>query len=197
LPHRAAPARRDVGEVRRAGRHGGRRDADRRRQLSLAPLDVAEALSETRLHTLALWLLSNVPGFPPIVQTVHLLAVAAVMGSIVMIDLRVMGLALRGQPAEEVLRRLAPWTWGALPILAASGLVFVVAQPHRYAVNPVFAIKFVLLAPAALLAAVSRWAIAPDRALAKVIAAISLALWVGVVLAGRWIAYADYLFAME
>ena len=129
------------------------------------------------------------------------------MGSIVLIDLRILGLALPGQSPGELVRRLMPWTWWALPTLALSGLVFVFAQPHRYAANPVFGVKFAMLAPAILLTAAFHRATAKDpliwdrspghRRVAKLVAALSLLLWIGVVMAGRWIAYADYLFEME
>ncbi len=169
--------------------------------------DVARALMQSPLHTFALYLLSNVPGFPPIIQTVHILGVTAVMGSIVMIDLKVLGLALPGQGTRELVRRLMPWLWYGLPVQAISGLTLVLARPLRYAVNPVFGLKFTMLAPAIVLAAVFHLATIRDpyfwerslgrRASARVIAALSLLLWIGVVFAGRWIAYADYFFVME
>jgi hypothetical protein len=169
--------------------------------------DVARALMQSRIHGYALYLLSNVPGFPPLIQTVHILGITAVMGSIVMIDLKVLGLALPSQSTGELVRRAMPWFWSALPILALSGLTLVLARPLRYAVNPVFGLKFTMLAPAVLLAAVFHLASVRDpsfwersrarRASAKVMAGLSLLLWIGVVMAGRWIAYADYLFAME
>lgn len=169
--------------------------------------NLERALSETPLHTAALYLLGQVPGFPPLIQTLHILGVSAIMGSIVLIDLKILGLALPGQSAGELVRRLMPWTWWALPTLAVSGLVFVFAQPHRYFANPVFGLKFAMLAPALLLTAVRQRATVRDpqqwnrslspRRSAKLVAALSLLLWVGVVTAGRWIAYADYLFEME
>jgi hypothetical protein len=168
--------------------------------------DLAAALAGSPAHTLAVYLLGNVPGFPPIVQTFHILSVAAIMGSIVLIDLKVLGLALPSQPTGELVRRLLPWTWGALPIQFVSGLIFVLARPQSYAVNPVFRAKFMMLVPAVVLAAAFARPISTDadfwerspgrRAAAKVVAACSLALWIGVVLAGRWIAYADYLFEL-
>jgi hypothetical protein len=169
--------------------------------------DVARALMQSRIHTFALYLLSNIPGFPPIIQTVNILGITAIMGSIVMIDLKVLGLALPGQRTSEVVHRLMPWMWWALPVNAISGLTLVLARPLRYAVNPVFGLKFTMLVPAVLLAGVFHLAYTKDRqfwerspgrrASAKVIAILSLLLWIGVVFAGRWIAYADYFFDME
>jgi hypothetical protein len=165
------------------------------------PLDLgrelSRALAGSPIHRVALDLLSNVPGFPPLVQTVHLLSIAAIMGSVVLIDLKVLGLALPSQSAPELIRRLMPWTWGALPLLALSGFVFIAAQPHRYFDNPIFRLKFSLLLPAVALALVFHVGRLKEGLLMKVLAAVSLCLWVGVVMAGRWIAYVDYLWPVE
>ena len=166
--------------------------------------DVARALAASPINKLVLYLLGEVPGFPPLVQTVHLLSISAIMGSVVLIDLRVLGLALPSQSTTELVRRLMPWTWWALPALAVSGLVFVCARPARYLSNPVFGLKFAMLAPAIVLAVVFQRGNAKDpcfweqsrgrRASARTIAAFSLLLWIGVAMAGRWIAYVEYLF---
>lgn len=155
----------------------------------------------------ALFLLSQVRGFPPVIQTVHILAIAAIMGSVVLIDLRLLGLMLPSQRIPELTRRLMPWTWCALPVLFLSGVVFVLARPQRYAMNPVFRIKFLLLLPAVLLTLAFHLVSIKDpafwesstarRAASRVVAASSLLLWLAVVMAGRWIAYADYLLPAE
>lgn len=159
------------------------------------------------MNELAVYWLGNVPGLPPIAQSFHILGIAVVMGSIVMIDLRVLGLALGTQDLEEMICRLMPWVWGALLVNATSGLLFVVARPFRYLYNPVVDIKFSLLVPAVFLALIvhGRALSAPDywgrsvmrRVMLRLIALLSISLWVGVVLAGRWIAYSDYLFFYE
>jgi hypothetical protein len=169
--------------------------------------NLARVLAASPFHSVVLYLLGNVPGFPPIVQTIHLLSISAVMGSIVLIDLRVLGLALPSQGTGELIRRLMPWTWCALPLLAVSGSIFILARPASYFVNPIFRLKFSLLAPAIILAVIFQRATSKDadfwertpgrRVSARTIAALSLLLWVGVALAGRWIAYVDYLFPVE
>lgn len=168
---------------------------------------VAKEIAASSAHDAAVYVLGNVPGLPPILQTFHLLGIAAIMGSAVMVDLRVLGVALRSQPPAELLRQLMPWTWWSLPMLALSGLVFVLARPSRYFLNPVFGLKLAMLVPALLLAwwlqrgsrrRPEMWETASGlRLLARAGAALSLLLWIGVVLAGRWIAYADYLFPPE
>ena len=166
--------------------------------------DLASSLSSSGVHDGVVYLLSNVPGLPPIVQTVHLLAIAAIMGSIVILDLRVLGFAVRGQQPHDLSRRLLPWTWWAIPVLAVSGLVFVLARPRRYLTNPIFGIKFALLTLALIMTFIlSRLMAKLDSAaddsgvLAKVVASVSLLLWLSVAMAGRWIAYSDYIFPEE
>ncbi len=168
---------------------------------------LASRIDGSALQAGAVYLLSQIRGFPPMIQTVHLLAIAAVMGSIVLIDLRILGLALRGQPTSDLARRLLPWTWWALPFLFVSGIIFVLARPQRYAVNPIFRLKFVLLALAVIVTLALHRVTARNpaywegpgggRVLGRMVAAASLLLWVAVVLAGRWIAYADYLLPSE
>lgn len=165
--------------------------------------DLIHAINSSAVHDAALYLLGNIPGFPPMVQTVHILGISCVMGSIVLIDLKVLGLALPSQSVPELVRRLMPWTWWALLFVMLSGLTLFVARPGRYLVNPLFGIKFALLIPAVVLAAVFQRLVHANPGEAKsagglrAIALVSLLLWIGVVLAGRWIAYADYLFPAE
>jgi hypothetical protein len=161
--------------------------------------DVARSIGSSGLHDTAVNMLSNVPGLPPIVQTVHLLGIAVVMSSVVLLDLRILGLALPSQGVQELTRRMMPWLWCALPVMLLSGLPFVLARPQRYFMNPIFGLKFALLLPAVALAAMIHVVgiRKPDHWSAKLIAAISLLLWISIVLAGRWIAYVDYLFPEE
>ena len=170
-------------------------------------VNLSAFIADSSVRELVIYLLRNVPGFPPIIQTVHILAIAAVMGSIVFINLKILGVAVPSQRLSEMIQRLLPWTWWALLLLAISGVVFIIARPDKYFFNPVFGIKFSLLAPAVVFA----WIIhrkntlepgywegsALRRGSARTIAALSLVLWLGVMMAGRWIAYYDYLFWPE
>ncbi len=152
-------------------------------------------------QSLALWALSNIPGFPPIIQSVHILGIAVVMGSIVMLDLRILGLAVPSQQLPEMANRLLPWLWWALASNLVSGSFFVFARPLRYFNNPVFGWKAVfLLSAIAVTLLIHFWSRQPDfanhgRAAFKVKAAalLSLGLWIMAAMAGRWIAYVEYL----
>jgi hypothetical protein len=162
-------------------------------------VQLAQSIAASPLQDLVIGWLRNVPGLPPIVQTVHILSVACVMASIVMIDLRVLGIAVPSQSPDEMIRRLMPWLWTALVLLVLSGLPFVIARPRRYLLNPVFGIKVVLLTAALACSVLVAQLIRKSYggALLKTATTISVLAWLGVVLAGRWIAYSDYLFPPE
>jgi hypothetical protein len=165
---------------------------------------VSRWVRDSDVHDLVVMALSNVPGLPPIVQAVHIAAVCVVMGTIVFVNLRLLGLAVPSQEVSEMIGRLLPFTWWSLPFLVVSGGMFVFARPARYFFNPVFGIKVSLLIPALVLALTLHllnrmqagfWERSrPHLVWARLMSAVSVLLWLGVMLAGRWIAYADYLF---
>lgn len=164
---------------------------------SLAPL-----FSDSFLQNGALWALNNIPGFPPIIQTVHILGIAVVMGSAILLNLRVLGLAVPSQDLGELTNRVMPWFWAALVSNFISGAFFVFGRPNRYFNNPVFASKMAFLIPAILLLAFfyfmhkkqdGYWEQESKKWLARGIAVLSIALWIMVCTGGRWIAYLEYL----
>lgn len=138
----------------------------------------------------------------PAVQTVHILAISVVLASMAMFDLRLMGLAGRRHPIAALSRRFMPWLWSALVVLAASGCALIVGEPKKDLGNPVFLAKMIMLIAAILLTlrfqAVLKRDLARGNAdltpahlpAARLIGAVSLLLWVGIAIAGRWIAYA-------
>ena len=163
---------------------------------------IVVGLAESALREQVIWALFNVPGLPPVVQAIHIFAVAIVMGTVVFLNLRILGIAVPSQVPAEMANRLLPWLWWMLPVLLMTGSVFVVARPGRYFLNLIFGIKMTALAAALVLALGVRfghWL--EDRESfgwpLKVQALVSTALWVLVMLAGRWIAYVDYLFWPE
>lgn len=135
----------------------------------------------------------------PAVQTVHILAVAAVMSSALMMDLRLLGLGLRDQTIRSVAQRFLPFIWWSLPILLASGATLIIAEPARALENPVFYLKMGLLLAAAavtlacqvpLAKSAAFWELSPHRRwTARLVGAVSLPLWAAIIFAGRWIAY--------
>lgn len=126
----------------------------------------------------------------PALQTVHILAIASVISAIFMIDLRLIG-AVRGeQPAHAFAARFLPFVWWPLPILALTGALLISAEPARSLENPSFIIKMaLLLAAIAITYFYQRHAANMAWRLRLGIGFVSLAVWTGIVLAGRWIAY--------
>lgn len=130
----------------------------------------------------------------PTIQSVHLLAIATAMGSALMINLRLLGM-VRSQSIQAVRQRYAPWLWWALATLAGSGLLLVIGEPARELLNTVFLVKMALvLLVIALTGAFERLArSAPSFASphwgASLLALGSMAVWLSIVTAGRWIAY--------
>lgn len=160
---------------------------------------LSDFFSNSPLRELSGDLLRSVPGLPPIVQTLHLLGVAVIVGSVVVLCLRILGLAASRQQPYEMALRLFPWFFSAIPVMFISGALFFLARPQRYIYNPVFAIK----SAAFLLTMVASFLLwqrcktlkhtGPALSV-KLLAAMVLAGWILTALAGRWIAYADYIF---
>lgn len=135
----------------------------------------------------------------PAVQTVHILAVAAVMSSALMLDLRLLGFGSRDQTILSVAQRFLPFIWWPLPILLASGATLIIAEPARALENPVFYLKMGLLLAAVGITLVCQIPLARNAAFwdlsshrrwaARVVASVSLPLWAAIIFAGRWIAY--------
>ena len=135
----------------------------------------------------------------PIVQSIHILGIAVVASSALMINLRLVGLYAADQPLKEVLARFLPFIWWPLIVLLLTGIVMIVGEPPRSLKNPVFQIKMALLFAALVATAVCQVTLRrhPDfgdltsgrRAGAATLASVSMLLWVGIIFAGRWIAY--------
>src|ERR1700687_5623333 len=84
----------------------------------------------------------------PLVQTIHILSIAAVVSGALMIDLRLLGALGRDQSVARVSGRFRPMIWRPLPILLLTGVVLIVGEPSRSLENPVFGLKMALLAAA-------------------------------------------------
>ena len=135
----------------------------------------------------------------PATQTVHIVAVAAVVTSALMIDLRLLGARWQDQTVAAVTRRFVPFIWWSLPVLLTTGAVLIIAEPARALQNPVFLLKMGLLVAAICITLAIEIPLSKNlgyweaslgrRRGARAIAAISLPFWVGIVFAGRWIAY--------
>jgi hypothetical protein len=135
----------------------------------------------------------------PTVQTIHILAIAIVASSALMIDLRLIGVFWSNRPMKVVAARFMPLIWWPLLILLATGAIMIIAEPARSLKNIAFQLKMVLLIAALLVTGLlqllqRREAAFGDprsgwRAAATVVAVVSMLLWSSIIFAGRWIAY--------
>jgi Family of unknown function (DUF6644) len=159
------------------------------------------------LHDFCIWLestpmshtIQTINWIVPAVQTLHILAIAAVMSSVLMINLRLVGALGRDQPLPRFSARFLPVIWWALPVLLITGAIMVIGEPMRSLENVVFQLKMCLVLAAIAItlgfqAPLKRnpafWErTASRRGGALTMAVVSLALWVSIVFAGRWIAY--------
>jgi hypothetical protein len=136
----------------------------------------------------------------PSIQSIHILAIAAVFGSVLMTNLRIFGLAGRGRTMTQTARRYLPWVWWGLLVLLLTGIGMTLGEPVREITNPVFWIKMILIIVAASVSLwfqdsvrrnVARWELTHDgRVLVRVGAGAVIALWCLIMVCGRWIAYA-------
>ncbi len=128
------------------------------------------------------------------VEMVHLLSLALLGGTVLMVDLRLLGLRLRRRPADEVARELSPFSAVSLVVLVISGVFLVIDGPLRYYANAAFRLKMLLLAAAVIFSLTMHRRVirsGSDRVTteARVTAVVSLALWLSVGLAGRAIGF--------
>jgi MFS superfamily sulfate permease-like transporter len=136
----------------------------------------------------------------PAVATIHLTAMALLVGSISAFDLRLLGLILTRERVSRLAERLLPFTWSAFAIMAITGFLLFGSDPvHKYCPNPSFRIKLVLIALAGVnmsifhltvYRTVHKWDTARSPPLwAKMVGTFSVALWAGVIIAGRWVGF--------
>lgn len=137
-------------------------------------------------------------GFP-LAESLHVVGATFVMGSILMVDLRLLGLAARRYPVSQILREVVPWTLAGFALAVVAGFALFVTQSNRYMANRAFQIKLILLVLAVgnMLVfhfwskrRIADWDAtdATSRA-ARLAGACSLFLWAGVMLAGRWVGH--------
>jgi len=124
----------------------------------------------------------------PAIQSIHLTGIALLVGSTVILDLRLLGVALDRHTVEEVAKRFAPWSRAGLAILLITGPVLFVSNVPRYIHNPAFIFKMIVLTLALIFHLTMRKVAEEHGTLAAI---ISIALWTCVVLGGRAIADFD------
>ena len=136
----------------------------------------------------------------PSIQSVHILAIATVFGSVLMINLRIFQAAGRSRTMTQTVRRYLPFVWWGLLVLLITGIGMIFSDPVRNLTQPVFWTKMILIVFAATVSLwfqdsvrrnVARWELSQNgRVLMRVGAGSVIALWCLIMVCGRWIAYA-------
>ena len=131
----------------------------------------------------------------PVIQTLHILAIAAIIGSVLVINTRLLRGRAWTEDSAQWADRLLLVVWRAITVLLTTGSVMIIAEPGRSLTNPVFQIKIGLICLALLhtLFVASQIHRTQSESMALPSSALtvwpSFALWIGIVFAGRWIAY--------
>ncbi len=135
----------------------------------------------------------------PIIESVHVLGITLLAGTVAVLDLRMLGVVLRDTPVNRVARSVLPLTLSGFVVMFTSGFLLFWSEAAKNYGNPAFRVKLVLLILAGLNPLIfhtgiyrraHEWelaAVAPLRA--RIAAVISLTLWSGIIVAGRAIAY--------
>jgi hypothetical protein len=132
----------------------------------------------------------------PVIESVHVLAICLVVGSILVVDLRLLGFASTKWPVSRVTRAILPLTWGAFIVAVASGGLMFISNATKYLGNGFFIAKMVLIGVAGLNMVVFHFVGARDLPKwendsrlplsARLAGGLSILLWVAVVACGRW-----------
>ncbi len=131
----------------------------------------------------------------PVIESVHLLALVLIAGAVLVVDMRLFGLGLRRQPVAELARDAQPWMIGGLTVMVTTGILLFLAEAIKCYYSPAFAVKMTSL----LLALVFTFTVRRKVTLAgegrvgplwrRLVAVVSVLLWSGVGIGGRWIGF--------
>ena len=131
-----------------------------------------------------------------VIESVHLLGLCLLGGSLLIVDLRLLGLGLTAQPIAEVARSARRWLITGLVVMASTGIPLFLSEATKCYYNPSFWVKITTLPVALVFTFAVRQRIAGNPALvtsakSRVVGLTSLALWYTVAAAGRWIGFSS------
>lgn len=160
-------------------------------------MDVRAILLWIENGALGTWIRQSDFVFPTI-ETFHVLSIVTVVGSITILDVRLLGLASRERPISDVLSDVLPWTWWAFLSAAITGGLLFTSKALEYYQDGPFRAKMILLLFAGInmgifelltKRSISEWDKGRTPWRVKLAGGISLALWVAIVACGRWIGF--------
>src|SRR5436190_2009028 len=130
-----------------------------------------------------------------VVESIHLLGLAAIGGAVLVVDLRLLGLGLRKQTTRDLAIDVHPWLVGSLAVMLTTGMTLFMSESIKCYYSTPFRVKMLSLALAIVFTFTVRRKVAmadgertrPVRQ--RVVALVSLALWLTVAASGRWIGF--------
>ena len=130
----------------------------------------------------------------PVIEAVHLLGLCLLGGSLLIVDLRMLGLGLTRQAIAELARHVRPWLVASVVLMVLTGSLLFLSEAIKCYYNTAFWVKMTTLPVALVFTFAVRERVARNEALdtsarSRLIGAASLALWFTVAAAGRWIGY--------
>jgi uncharacterized membrane protein len=138
----------------------------------------------------------------PIIESIHVISFTLVVGTIAIIDLRLLGLASTRRSVQRMSSELLKWTWSAFVVTVATGVTMFTTNAQVYYHNPFFRAKMILLVLAGVNVAVfeltagrtmRNWENAPSApGTGKAVAALSLVLWISIIFMGRIIGFTTH-----
>ena len=131
----------------------------------------------------------------PVIESVHLLALVLIAGAVLVVDMRLFGLGLRRQPVAQLARDAQPWLIGGLIVMLTTGFLLFLSEAIKCYYSAAFAVKMtsLLLAMVFTFTVHRKVALAEERRVRplwnRLVAVVSVALWSGVGIGGRWIGF--------
>ncbi len=128
----------------------------------------------------------------PILECFHIVGFAIAIGSVALVDFRLLGFGLRKQNAADLVKDTGMWILISLSTAIFAGLMLYSTDPDKYYLNPIFVAKIVALVLAILLNyTLHRKAVLPGASTtyAKIVACVSLVLWASVIAGGMFISF--------
>jgi hypothetical protein len=131
----------------------------------------------------------------PVIESVHLLGLAVLGGTILLVDMRLLGLGLKNHPVPELAREVRPWLLGALVVMVMTGVPLFLSEPIKCYYSQAFWNKMTALAIGLLFTFTIRARVTEAESVRNtastqvVVGAMSLAIWFTVAASGRWIGF--------
>src|SRR5690606_41054373 len=112
-------------------------------------MDMTGRVQDIEASVVGEWMRTTV-GAVPIVEAIHVMAIAVVFGTILVVDLRLLGVRDTKRPYTQVSRELLVWTWAAFVVAAVTGAMMFAANAMTYYQNTPFRLKLLAIAAAGL-----------------------------------------------